>query len=68
MSDFYIIKVGEGVTCPAIPIDCGICNEDFNASQYTGVILSKPNRVPTRIRVGLKAWPSGFAILMNVSS
>jgi hypothetical protein len=51
-----------------MPIDCGICNDAFNASQYTGVILSKPNRVPTRMRVGLKVVPSGFAIPIKVSS
>jgi hypothetical protein len=40
------------VTYPAMPMDCRICSADFNASQYTGVILSMPSRVPTRMRVG----------------
>jgi len=52
---------------PAIPIDCGIFNEDFNASQYTGVTLSIPRRVPTSMRVGLNVAPSGLATAMKLS-
>lgn len=40
----------------------------MRASQYTGVILSIPNRVPTRTSVGWKVSPDGFAIFINSSS
>lgn len=53
---------------PAIPTDCGILMDDSKASQYTGVILSSPNLVPTRISVGWNVVSSGFAILIKVSS
>jgi hypothetical protein len=40
----------------------------MRASQYTGVILSIPSRVPTNTSVGWKSSPGGFAIFINSSS
>jgi len=55
-------------THPAIPIACGICRLAFSASQYTGVILSIPSRVPTRISVGCQLPSSSTAICFSLSS
>lgn len=43
-----------GKTYPAIPIDCGSFRDSFNASQYAGVTRSIPNRMPTKMSVGMK--------------
>lgn len=45
-------------TYPAIPIDCGSFKDSFSASQYAGVTRSIPNRMPTKMRVGVKVSSS----------
>ena len=45
-------------TYPAIPIDCGNFKDSFSASQYAGVTRSIPNRMPTKMSVGVKVSSS----------
>ena len=40
-------------TYPAMPTDCGSCNDAFSASQYAGVTRSMPSRIPTSTRIGV---------------
>jgi hypothetical protein len=50
-----------------MPTDCGSCNEDFSASQYTGVMRSMPRRIPTSIKVGEKEPLAAVAVLKNAA-
>ncbi len=55
-------------THPAIPIDWGSCSDALRVSQYAGVTRSIPNRMPTKMSVGVKRSLSAIATFRKLSS
>ena len=52
---------------PAMPMDCGNLSTAFKESQYTGVTLSMPSLIPTKMSVGVKVPSSAIAMRLYVS-